>query len=126
MPTAAPSRACASHSIAARGAAAMQPWSVGPALLDSALERVEHAREHLEEGRFCEHSQLVQAAVRFLEALRSSLDLHAGEVYAANLDDLCEYISRRLAASRAHNRVATLDEVSHLLREIRAVWLMYV
>jgi flagellar protein FliS len=56
--------------------------------------------------------------------LRSSLDLHQGGPFAANLDDLCEYMSRQLAAANLHNRVATLDEVAHLLREVRTAWVM--
>lgn len=98
----------------------------GPMLMDRALERIALARDHLADGRLPEHGRLLHSAMHLLDTLRGSLDLRGGDAYAANLDDLCDYLSRQLAAARLHGEVATLDEVSHLLREIRCAWLMYV
>jgi flagellar protein FliS len=82
-------------------------------LMDSALERLDQARFAVEK------SDLLAGAVQIVGELRSTLNVRDGGPFAANLDDLCEYMSRQLVAARLHNRSATLDEVADLLREIR-------
>jgi flagellar protein FliS len=90
--------------------------------MDGALERISRARGRLEHGECCEKSSLLRSAVQILGELRSNLDLSAGGAMVANLDDLCEYMCRQLITGARHNRIANLDEVSHLLREVRAAW----
>ncbi|HZO22944.1 MAG TPA: flagellar export chaperone FliS [Steroidobacteraceae bacterium] len=127
MPAAAPSRTCAFDSSVARlGPAAAHSNGFAPMLMESALEHIAQARRQLHSGEGSERRELLHGAVQLLETLRNSLDLHRGDAYAVNLDDLCDYLSRQLAAASLHDRVATLDEVSHLLREIRCAWPMYV
>ena len=82
-------------------------------LMDSALERIAQARRWMEYEDSREKNELLTSAVQIV-----------GGPFAANLDDLCEYMSRQLAAASLENRVATLDEVSHLLREVRTTWAM--
>jgi flagellar protein FliS len=69
-----------------------------------------------------EKHHLLNAAVQIVGELRSTLDMRAGGPYAANLDDLCGYMSRQLVAANLQNRVANLDEVAGLLREVRTAW----
>ena len=62
-----------------------------------------------------------------LGELRADLDLLRGGAVAANLDDLYDYMCRRLGACllRAgdfHNGLAALDEVSHLLDALQSAW----
>jgi len=54
--------------------------------------------------------------------LRGSLDLVRGGAVAANLDDLYDYVTRRLIAGNAANDAEALDEVAGLLRELRDAW----
>jgi flagellar secretion chaperone FliS len=75
-------------------------------LMDSALARIDQARFATD------NSDLLAGAVQIVGELRSTLNVRDGGPFAANLDDLCEYMSRQLVA-------ANLDEVSDLLREIR-------
>jgi len=82
-------------------------------LMDSALKRIDQAR------LATENHHLVADAVQIVGELRSTLNVRDGGPFAANLDDLCEYMSRRLVAANLQNQVATLDEVADLLREIR-------
>jgi flagellin-specific chaperone FliS len=94
-------------------------------LMDSALERIDRARFAAEK------SDLLAGAVQIVGELRSTLNVRDGGPFAANLDDLCEYMSRQLVAANLQNRPcskhglcslqgpATLDEVADLLREIR-------
>jgi flagellar protein FliS len=69
-----------------------------------------------------EKHYLLTSAVQIVGELRSTLDMRTGGPLAANLDDLCDYMSRQLVAANLQNRVATLDEVADLLREVRTAW----
>jgi flagellar protein FliS len=91
-------------------------------LMDNALRRIDQARHWMDdEGSFEKH-HLLNAAVQIVRELRSTLNVRAGGPYAANLDDLCEYMSRQLVAAGLQNQVTTLDEVAGLLREVRTAW----
>jgi len=85
-------------------------------LMDNALERIDQARQGAHSSQ---KHHLLAGAVQIVGELRSTLNVRDGGPFAANLDDLCEYMSRQLVAANLHNRVATLDEVADLLREIR-------
>ena len=88
-------------------------------LMDEALERIEAARGQREAGRT---RQLLQSAVAIIAELRTGLDLLHGGVIAASLDDLYDYMCRRLGAALAQNGIASLEEVSHLLEALRTAW----
>src|SRR3569832_1862742 len=82
-------------------------------LMDSALERIDQARF------VTDNSDLQAGAVQIVDELRSTLNVRDGGPFAANLDDLCEYMSRQLVA-------AHLEEVADLLRELWFfVWLVF-
>jgi flagellar protein FliS len=125
MPQAAPSRASSAYnSVAAHGGvAASDPHRLILMLMDGALERIAQARGRLQHGELAEKNRLLCSAVEIIEELRRSLDLRAGGAIAANLDDLYDYMCRQLISANLQNRAATLDEVSHLLREIRSAWI---
>jgi flagellar secretion chaperone FliS len=88
-------------------------------LMDGALERIEAARGH---GEAAQTRQLLQSAVAIIAELRTGLDLLHGGVIAASLDDLYDYMCRRLGAALAQNGIASLEEVSHLLEALRTAW----
>jgi flagellar protein FliS len=91
-------------------------------LMDNALRRIDQARHWMDDEDSFEKHHLLNAAVQIVGELRSTLDMRAGGPYAANLDDLCDYMSRQLVAANLQNRVANLDEVAGLLREVRTAW----
>jgi flagellar secretion chaperone FliS len=64
----------------------------------------------------------LQTAKLILGELRADLDLRGGGAFAANLDDLYEYMGRRLRSADLTGEVAALDEVSHLLEALRSAW----
>ncbi len=97
-----------------------------PVLVEAALERIALARRRLTDGRDAESGSLLQAAGKLVAQLRRDLDLSGGDSYAANLDDVCDYVSRQLRTANEQARVAALDEMSYLLREIRTAWVVYV
>jgi flagellar protein FliS len=55
-------------------------------------------------------------------ALRAGLDVHSGGAFAANVDDLYDYMCRRLRAADPWNGLEALHEVSHLLDALRSAW----
>jgi len=111
-----------------QGGPAVDPYGIARLLMDGALERIEAAREHLLDGDAAGQSQL-RSAVMIISELRADLDLPRGGAIAANLDDLYDYMCRRLGASDRlreaadlQNGIAALDEVSHLLDALQSAW----
>jgi flagellar secretion chaperone FliS len=108
------------------GGTATDPYGFARLLMDGALERIEAAREHLVNGEQPEKRFLLQAAVVIISELRADLDLPRGGAVAANLDDLYDYMCRRLGAcvpgADFSNGIAALDEVSHLLDALQSAW----
>ena len=64
----------------------------------------------------------ITSAGSIVLGLRSSLDMEAGGELAANLDNLYDYMFRRLMDAHVNNEEAALDEVASLLREIKQGW----
>jgi flagellin-specific chaperone FliS len=101
MPVAITFRASASHGSHpfGKGGPAVDPYGVARLLMDGALERIEAAREHLVNGEQPERQSQLQSAVMIIGELRADLDLPAGGAIAANLDDLYDYMCRRLGCA---------------------------
>jgi len=91
-------------------------------LLEGVRERVVAARDHLRAGNDSEAHAIVQSALMLLEELRTDLAPFNGGTVAANLDDLYDYMGRRLKAADLQNGIAALVEVSHLLEALRSAW----
>jgi flagellar protein FliS len=112
------------QSVAAHGGvAAADPHRLIVMLMDGALERIAKARGCMQHGMSGEKNNLLSAAVAIVDELRCSLDLKTGGTIAANLDDLYDYLCRQLVKANLSNRPETLDEVTHLLNEIRSAWI---
>ena len=110
-----------------QGGADADPHGFIGVLMDGALERIRQAREHMALGApQSGPSRLLRTARLILGELRVDLDLSAGGAIAANLDDLYDYMSRRLRAADLTDarggQLVALDEVSHLLDALRAAW----
>jgi flagellar protein FliS len=105
------------------GVAAADPHRLIVMLMDGALERIARARGCIGNGALAEKNQLLSSAVSIVDELRCSLDLEKGGTLAANLDDLYDYMCRQLVKANLSNRIETLDEVAHLLNEIRSAWI---
>ena len=119
-----PTTLAAYQSVAAHGGvAAADPHRLIVMLMDGALERISRARGCIANGATAEKNELLCSALAIIDELRVSLDLKAGGPIAANLDDLYDYMCRQLVKANLTSRVETLDEVSHLLAEIRSAWI---
>jgi flagellar protein FliS len=105
------------------GVDAADPHRLITMLMDGVLERVASARGAIDHGEKETRNRLIHRAVAIVEELRASLNLEAGGELAANMADLYEYCGRQLVRANLENRPETLDEVSHLMREIRGAWI---
>ena len=105
------------------GVAASDPHRLIVMLMDGALERINAARGCMQRGETGEKSRLRNRAVNLIAVLRGSLDLSAGGQIASNLNELYDYICRRLLKATSDNDVKILDEVCGLLGEVRGAWI---
>lgn len=90
-------------------------------LYEGGLQRIAIAKGALMRNEVAEKGENISRAIAIIGGLRSSLDLKQGEI-AQNLDNLYEYMERRLLEANLKNDVGILDEVSGLLREIKTAW----
>jgi len=98
------------------------PHQLVQMLLDGALRKIAIVKGLTTRKEVAKKGEVIGQAVSIVSGLRSSLDLSAGGELAANLDDLYEYIERRLLQANLKNDVTILDEVSTLLHEIKTAW----
>lgn len=91
-------------------------------LMEGALDKIQVAKGHMERGEVAAKGKHISWAISIIDGLRTSLDMKAGGKLAENLDDLYDYMSRRLLDANLHNDPAALDEVTHLLLEIKQGW----
>ncbi|ABI56058.1 flagellar export chaperone FliS [Alkalilimnicola ehrlichii MLHE-1] len=104
------------------GAAYADPHRLIEMLLDGGIDRLAQAKGALHQGDRALKSQLIGKAIAIIDGLRGGLDRKAGGELAQNLDELYDYMQRRLVSANARNDEAILDEVSKLLNEIRDAW----
>lgn len=91
-------------------------------LMEGALEKLAIAKGCIERHDLEGKSRQISWAMSIINGLRTSLDLETGGVIAANLDDLYDYMTRRLIDASAENDAGMVAEVSALLVEIKAAW----
>lgn len=67
--------------------------------------------------------EAVSKAINIISnGLKASLDIEAGGDMAVKLGALYDYMCARLLHANLHNQPAALDEVSHLLAELKGAW----
>jgi flagellar protein FliS len=91
-------------------------------LMDGAIDKVAMAKGYMERNEVSQKGSHISWAISIIEGLRSSLDKNAGGDIADNLDDLYDYMIRRLVRSNSENNPDLLDEVISLLRSIKSAW----
>ena len=104
------------------GVAEADPHQLVRMLLDGALGKIAVAKGMMSRREIAKKGEVIGQAISIVGGLRSSLDMSAGGDIAANLDNLYEYMERRLLESNVNNDTGILDEVASLLREIKSAW----
>jgi len=72
-------------------------------------------------GEVALKGERIGKAISIVEGLRTSLNLEVGEL-SQNLEDLYDYVARRLFEANMQDDAEILDEVAGLLREIKSAW----
>ena len=104
------------------GVAGADPHQLVQMLLEGALSKIATVKGLMARGEVKGKGEIIGQAISIVGGLRSSLNLSAGGKLAENLDDLYEYIERRLVQANLNNEVAILDEATTLLKEIKFAW----
>lgn len=103
-------------------AAYANPHRLVQMLMEGAMERLLAAKGMIERGQIADKAQQISRAMEIIDGLRLCLDKQAGGEIARNLDDLYDYMSRRLLEANLKNSGPQLDEVHALLGEISSAW----
>jgi len=98
------------------------PYRLVQMLMDGALERVNKAKGTMQSHNFIEKGRYITSAMSIIDGLRGSLDFEVGGEIAANLDNLYEYMNRRLMEANTSNDPDVLDEVCKLMSTIKEGW----
>ena len=91
-------------------------------LMEGALDKIATAKGHLLHGEMAEKGRHISWAISIISGLQSSLDMEKGGEISANLDDLYDYMVRRLGEASVRNDPHILDEIISLLVEIKSAW----
>jgi flagellar secretion chaperone FliS len=92
-------------------------------LMDGALDRMNGAKAAMERGDAATKGVLIGKAMGIVSGLRSSLDMSVeGTDLPERLDDLYDYMGRRLLEASAFNKVEMLTEVIDLLKTVKSGW----
>ncbi|HIB83432.1 MAG TPA: flagellar export chaperone FliS [Chromatiaceae bacterium] len=91
-------------------------------LLEGALDKIAVSKGCVQRGEIDKQNTHITWAVSIINGLRMSLDKTQGGEIAQNLDDLYDYMSRRLMEVSRDNDLAKLDEVTSLILEVKSAW----
>ncbi|MDP5070672.1 MAG: flagellar export chaperone FliS [Congregibacter sp.] len=91
-------------------------------LMEGALSRIAAAKGAMARGESARQGEMLGKAISIIDNMRASLDAERGGEVAIRLRDLYDYMEAQLLKAGSSKEVATLDEVSGLLREIKSGW----
>ena len=91
-------------------------------LFDGLIESLSTAKGHIQHNNVTEKSKAIARASRIVLGLQGALDFEKGGDLAANLNELYNYVTRRLLHVNARNDLNALDEIHGLMTEIRSAW----
>jgi flagellar protein FliS len=92
-------------------------------LIDGALERLNGAKSAIERGDAATKGALIGKAMGIISGLRSSLNMEIEDSdLPERLDNLYDYMGRRLLEASSANKVEIVVEVIDLLKTIKSGW----
>ncbi|TAM75313.1 MAG: flagellar export chaperone FliS [Candidimonas sp.] len=105
------------------GAATASPHKLIIMLFDGAMLAIATGLQHMNAGNIAAKGKSISHAITIIDGgLRACLDKDAGGGIAENLDALYEYMSRRLLVANLNNQPEILEEVHHLLHDLKQAW----
>ncbi len=103
-------------------AAFANPHRLIQMLMEGALEKISKAKGFMKNGDIAKKGEHISWAISIIEGLRVSLDHSHGGKISENLEALYVYMNSRLTQANLNNSIEMLDEVSHLLLDIKSGW----
>jgi flagellar protein FliS len=91
-------------------------------LMEGALEKIALAKGNILRKEIAQKGENIGKAITIVGGLQSSLNTDAGGDLAESLNDLYDYMSRRLVVANIQSDEAILDEVAGLMIEIKSGW----
>lgn len=91
-------------------------------LYNGALERINMAKARMLAKDYAGKGRLISKTIEIVGGLRGFLDTEKGGEIAEQLENLYEYMERRLLQANLKNDVEILDEVAGLIREVKEGW----
>lgn len=103
--------------------AAADPHKLISMLFQGALLAIANAKNGILRKDIPAKGAAISKAIAIIgEGLNASLDRKAGGELAQNLSSLYDYMVRRLVGANLSNDIAALDEVAHLLADLKDAW----
>jgi flagellar protein FliS len=91
-------------------------------LMEGVLQRLAEAKGAMQRQRLADKGEAIGKAITILGGLDNSLNKDVGGEMAASLDDLYEYMQRRLLEANLQNDETIIDEVAALMKTIKSGW----
>ena len=99
------------------------PHELVSLLFEAYMESLAQARGAMRDGQRAQKGAALSRAVRIVEeGLRSGLNLSAGGELARDLDELYQYLTRRLTLANLHNDEAIIEECRRLVLPLQEAW----
>lgn len=89
---------------------------------EGAITNLKTVKEKYVSGQYEAKGKALQKVYNILDVLMQSLDFKRGGKIAKNLDALYNYMSRRLLEADLKKDITAVDEVIHLLEELKSAW----
>ncbi|CAG8871071.1 Flagellar secretion chaperone FliS [Pseudomonas fluorescens] len=103
-------------------ACSASPYELVLVLFDGLLDELSRARGHIEGKRYELKGQSLEKCMNIINALNSTLDFDNGGEVVEGLSRLYDYCLHRLVEVSVSLSLSGLDEVVHLLGQIREGW----
>ena len=103
-------------------ACSASPYELVLVLFDGLLDELSRVRGHIEAKRFELKGQSLEKCMNIINGLNSTLDYENGGEVVAELSRLYDYCLHRLVEVSVSLSLSGLDEVVHLLVQIREGW----
>jgi len=105
------------------GVDATDPHKLILLLFEGALLSVSSASLYMERKEIAPKGEAVSKAINIItNGLKVSLNMEVGGDLSEKLAALYDYMCSRLLYANLHNNQAALDEVGHLLSELKSAW----
>jgi flagellar protein FliS len=90
--------------------------------MDGALDRLSVAKGYMQRKEVQRKVVAIDRIMSIVDGLRMSLDHSVNAEMSENLENLYDYMNRRLLLANINNDEAALDEVASLLKELKEAW----